>query len=95
VDGALEFLTKGSSKTMADLQKRMQDAAENLEFEKAARLRDRIAAIKRLADKQKVVMSAIKEQDVIALATGSGKSCVQVFRFQDGALKEEEYFLLP
>lgn len=95
VDGALEFLTKGSSKTMADLQQRMQQAAENLEFEKAARLRDRIAAIKRLSDKQKVVMSAVKEQDVIALATGSGKSCFQVFRFVDGALNEEESFMLP
>ncbi len=94
VQEALEFLAKGSGKTMADLQQRMQTAAENLEFEKAARLRDRIAAIKRLSDKQKVVMSAVKEQDVIALVTGSGKSCFQVFRFVDGALQEEESFLL-
>ncbi len=95
VEDAVEFLTKGSAKTMATLTERMQEAAENLEFEKAARLRDRIAAIKRLSDKQKVVMSHVEEQDVIALATGSGKSCFQVFRFYDGALKEEEYFMLP
>ncbi len=94
VQEALDFLAKGSGKTMADLQQRMQTAAENLEFEKAARLRDRIAAIKRLSDKQKVVMSAVTEQDVIALVTGSGKSCFQVFRFVDGALQEEESFLL-
>ncbi len=94
VQEALDFLAKGSGKTMAELQQRMQTAAENLEFEKAARLRDRIAAIKRLSDKQKVVMSAVKEQDVIALVTGSGKSCFQVFRFVDGALQEEESFLL-
>lgn len=94
VEDAIEFLTKGSAKTMALLTERMQEAAENLEFEKAARLRDRIAAIKRLSDKQKVVMSHVEEQDVIALATGSGKSCFQVFRFCDGALREEEYFML-
>lgn len=95
VEDAIEFLTKGSSKTMATLQQRMEEAAENLEFETAARLRDRIAAIKRLSDKQKVVMSHVEEQDVIAVANGSGKSCFQVFRFMDGALKEEEYFILP
>lgn len=94
VEDAIEFLTKGSTKTMAALQQRMQEAAENLEFETAARLRDRIAAIKRLSDKQKVVMSNVEEQDVIAVANGSGKSCFQVFRFYDGALKEEEYFML-
>ncbi len=91
---AVEFLTRGSSSLMADMKRRMEEAAENLEFEKAARLRDRIAAIKRLADKQKVVMSSIPEQDVIALATGSGKSCFEVFRFVDGALREEESFVL-
>lgn len=94
VEETVEFLTKGSSKTMAALTERMQQAAENLEFETAARLRDRIAAIKRLSAKQKVVMSHVEEQDVIAVANGSGKSCFQVFRFMDGALKEEESFIL-
>lgn len=94
VDEAVEFLTRGSSSMMADMKRRMEEAAENLEFEKAARLRDRIAAIKRLADKQKVVMSSTPEQDVIAVANGSGKSCFEVFRFLDGALREEESFLL-
>lgn len=94
VDAAVEFLTKGSTAMMADLKRRMEEAAENLEFEKAARLRDRMAAIKRLSDKQKVVMSSTPEQDVIALATGNGKSCFEVFRFLDGALREEESFML-
>lgn len=94
VDEAVTFLTRGSGSLMADMKRRMETAAEHLEFEKAARLRDRIKAIKRLADKQKVVMSSVPEQDVIALATGSGKSCFEVFRFLDGALREEESFLL-
>ncbi len=94
VEDALDFLTKGSSKTITAMKERMETAAENLEFEKAARLRDRIAAIKRLSNKQKVVMSSVPEQDVIAVATGNNKSCFEVFRFLDGALREEEFFLM-
>ena len=90
----MEFLTRGSAKTLATLQQRMEEAAERLDFEQAARLRDRIAAIKRLSEKQKVVLSRIEEQDVIALAQGSGKACFEVFRFTDGQLSDREQFLM-
>ncbi|MBR2319954.1 MAG: excinuclease ABC subunit UvrC [Clostridia bacterium] len=94
VDEAVEFLTRGSAKTLAILQQRMEEAADRLDFEQAARLRDRIAAIKRLSEKQKVVLSRIEEQDVIALAQGSGKACFEVFRFTDGQLSDREQFLM-
>jgi len=94
VDEAIEFLTQGSTKTMATLQERMEQAAERLDFEQAARLRDRINAIKRLSEKQKVVLSRIPEQDVIALAQGSGHACFEVFRFTGGQLSDREHFLL-
>ena len=79
---------------MALLKQRMEQAAERLEFEKAARLRDHIAAIKRLGDKQKVVMSRVKEQDVIALAQGHERMCLEVFRFTDGRLADREHFMI-
>ena len=94
VDEAIDFLTKGSAKTLATLQQRMEEAAERLDFEQAARLRDRIAAIKRLSEKQKVVLSRIEEQDVIALAQGSGQACFEVFRFTGGQLTDREQFLM-
>ena len=94
LEGALQFLQKGSADTLHALEEQMQAAAENLEFEKAARLRDRIAAIKRMGDRQKVVMSHVKEQDVIALAQGSGAACFEVFRFAGGSLYDRESFLL-
>lgn len=94
VDQAIEFLTKGSAQSMADLQQRMETAAENLDFEQAARLRDRIRAIKRLSDKQKVISSRVAEQDVIALAQDRQTSCFEVFRFTDGRLADREQFLL-
>lgn len=95
VQDALTFLTKGGSGMIAELHTRMNEASERLEFEKAARLRDTITALRRLSTRQKVVLSSEKEQDVVAVATGSGKSCFEVFRFVDGTLKEQEHFLLP
>ncbi len=94
VEEAIEFLTQGSARTMATLQARMEEAAERLEFEQAARLRDRINAIKKMSDKQKVVFSRVEEQDVIALARGSGHACFEVFRFVGGRLQDREHFML-
>ncbi len=94
VNAAVEFLTQGSARTMAALQQRMEQAAERLDFEQAARLRDRIRAIRRMGDKQKVVLSRVEEQDVIALAQGSGAACFEVFRFSGGRLYDREHFLL-
>lgn len=91
---ALDFLTQGSVKTLKQLEQQMQEAAEKLEFEKAARLRDRIHAIRRMSDKQKVVMSRVEEQDVLALAQGPGGACFEVFRFTGGSLSDREHFLL-
>ena len=91
---AVEFLTQGSAKTLQLLTERMEEAAEKLEFEKAARLRDRIAAIRRLSEKQKVVMSRVEEQDVMAVAQGAGGACFEVFRFTGGSLYDREHFLL-
>ena len=76
----------------------MEAAAENLEFEQAAALRDRIQAIQRVTEKQKVVSAKIAHQDVIALAQGKGRNadgCIEVFRFQEGRLYDREQFLLP
>lgn len=91
---ALEFLTQGSARMLETLQDRMEEAAANLEFEKAARLRDRIAAIKRMSQRQKVVMSRIPEQDVIAAALGKGTLCFEVFRFVGGSLSDRENFFV-
>lgn len=94
LEGALQFLQKGSADTLRTLEEQMLAASERLEFEKAARLRDRINAIKRMGDRQKVVMSHVTEQDVIALAQGSGAACFEVFRFAGGSLYDRESFLL-
>ena len=68
----------------------MEEAAENLEFERAARIRDRLAAIKRMGDRQKVVALKVPEQDIIALAQGPERNCFEVFRFMNGRLCDRE-----
>lgn len=94
VRDALEFLRGGSAESVRKLTARMEEAAEHLEFERAARLRDRIAAIKKMGERQKVVASHVPEQDVIALTQGAGRACFEVFRFENGRLTDRETFFL-
>ena len=64
-----------------------------MEFELAARLRDRIAAINKMKERQKVVASRVEEQDVFALAQGETHTAFEVFRFTGGKLSDRESFL--
>lgn len=93
---ALDFLKGTGSQSIKKLTEEMYKASENMEFEKAAQLRDRINAIKKLADKQKVIETKVKNQDVIALFSDGSKACFEVFRFDEGKLKyREDYFVDP
>ena len=93
VEMALAYLTEGGDKLVEDLTKRMEQAAENLEFEKAAALRDRITAIGRLHGRQKVVEARVEDQDVFAIAIGNGHACAEIFRFEHGRMADREEFL--
>ena len=94
VDAAVEFLKKGNSDSIRQMTERMNDAAENLDFELAARLRDRITAVKRITEKQKVVSVSTPEQDAISLITEEEDACFAVLRFSDGRLYDKEDFLI-
>ena len=93
VDGALDFLKYGGNKTIKKLTAQMEEAAENLEFEKAAKIRDTIKSIEKVGNSQKVVFSTYKEQDVFALCAMDGKACFAVLRFEDNSLCDSEHFL--
>ncbi len=94
VDGALDFLRYGGKETVKKLTAEMEQCAENLEFEKAARLRDIIRSIQKVGSSQKVVSLTYKEQDVFALAVMEGKACLSVLRFADNALYDTEHFFV-
>lgn len=93
VEGALAFLKNGSRDTLSGLKAEMEKAAEALEFEKAARLRDIIKSIEKTVNRQKVVFATYKEQDVFALSILEGKACLAVLRFFDNRLSDTEHFL--
>lgn len=92
VDGALDFLKFGGKETIRRLTAEMEEASENLEFEKAAKLRDTIRSIEKVGSSQKVVSSTYKVQDVFALSVMDGKACFAVLRFEDNRLCDSEHF---
>ena len=94
VEQAVAFLKGGSAETVKRMQAEMEQAAENLEFEKAAMLRDRINAITKFGEKQKVVSADVAEQDVFALAQSQDKACLAVLRFFAGRLCDTEHFII-
>lgn len=92
VDGAIAFLKGDSRDIIADLRVKMEKAAKELDFEQAAKLRDRINSIERIKEKQKVVYKSVEEQDVFATADIDGSVCLAVLRFSNGRLFDSEHF---
>jgi excinuclease ABC subunit C len=84
VDQAEDFLRGKSRAVMATMAKAMEEAAEELEFERAARLRDRIRALSAVAQESQINPETVEEADVVALHVEGGQACVQVFFFRAG-----------
>ncbi len=81
------FLEGKHDEVLADLRAQMETAAENLEFERAAALRDRVQAVEQVLEKQKIInTTGPGDQDVVALAGAEDETCAQVFFFRDGKL---------
>ena len=93
IEQAIDFIINGSGKTIDALTQKMLDASENLEFEKAAKIRDKINAIKKINEKQKVVAASVEEQDVFAVVCSETKACLSVIRFRDSRLYDTENFI--
>lgn len=94
VSAAIDFLKGDSSEIIQRLTQEMEAASERLDFERAAKLRDRINSIKKVNEKQKVVGSDVREQDVFAIAQSDEKYCFSVLRFFDGRLRDNEWFIV-
>ena len=94
LEEAVSFLKGSSANIQKILTQKMMQAAEAMQYEKAARYRDRIRAIQGLAENQKVVSIRYEEEDVIALVQSSVKCCAVVLQFRDYRLVDKEYFML-
>jgi excinuclease ABC subunit C len=89
------FLEGKHDEVVMNLEAKMQEAAEQLNFEEAARIRDRIKAVERILEKQRIIHTEGQDdQDVIALASSEDETCAQVFFFRNGKLVGREYFIL-
>ena len=85
-------LLRGNYKTVADeIQEQMLSAAENLEFELAASLRDRLQAVENLGQKQLVTAGTLADTDVIGYGETETKACFAVLHFSGGNLLDKEY----
>ncbi|MBQ6947727.1 MAG: excinuclease ABC subunit UvrC, partial [Clostridia bacterium] len=92
VDRALSFLKGDYKKTLAELKDEMMAAAEKMEFEKAAALRDRIRSIEKLGEQQIMVLAPDMDEDVFGLAESEDKQCVSVLQIREGRLCRQEQF---
>jgi excinuclease ABC subunit C len=89
------FLEGKHDEVLKSLQEKMQAAAEELNFEEAARIRDRIQAVERILEKQRIISTEGQDdQDVIAFASGDDETCVMAFFFRNGKLIGREFFIL-
>ncbi len=94
IEGVCLFLEGKQEAILDSLHLQMEEAARDMEFERAASLRDQIRGIERAMEKQRVVFRTKVDQDVIALARRDGEACAQVFFVRGGKLIGRESFLL-
>ncbi|GFH96242.1 UvrABC system protein C [Lachnospiraceae bacterium] len=91
---AMEFLNGNYNKILRELEEKMKQAAESLDFEEAARYRDLHSSVKSVSQKQKITDSALDDKDVVALYRDDTDAVVQVFFVRDGKLIGREHYYM-
>ena len=92
VDQAVEFIKNGSAESVERMQSEMERAADELDFEKAAILRDRITAVKKASEKQKIINSGIDSADVIGIAEFYDDLYISVLMYREDRLFDKAVF---
>lgn len=94
IDQVLDFLNGNYAELLKDLEKKMMDASDAMNFELAIEYRELLNSVKQVAQKQKITSSEMEDRDVIAFATEGFDAVVQVFFIRDGKLIGREHFYL-
>ncbi len=94
IASAVEYIKSGSGLSVEALTQEMNRLADNLEFEKAGIIRDRISAIKRAAETQKIFERNLPDTDIIAMAKNAGIACISVLIYRGGRLTDKCDFML-
>ena len=88
------FLGGKQEDILKRLEHDMKEASDKLEFERAAKIRDKINSLRHIAQKQKIISTAMEDQDIVAFARDEADSCIQVFFIRGGKLIGREHFIL-
>jgi excinuclease ABC subunit C len=94
IDGLCHFLEGKSDEVLIDIERKMDEAAKAMQFERAAVYRDQLKSLRHIVERQKVISNAQNDQDVLAFARDKGDACVQIFLIRQGKLVGREYFVL-
>jgi len=94
VNDIIDLLTGKDKVIVENLKKEMEMAAEELDFEKAAAARDKLMAIEKINEKQKIISGNFENEDFIAISQDEKDSCVQIFFLRDGKIVGREDFIL-
>jgi len=94
IDMAISFLNGKYDHVITRLNENMKNAADNLDFETAATIRDRISALSDLKNKQKVVSATGKDYDAIALFNSNDVACVEIFFVRSGKIVGKEHYFM-
>ncbi|KAA5808454.1 excinuclease ABC subunit UvrC [Thermoanaerobacterium thermosaccharolyticum] len=94
VDDALMFLEGKHDVLLKKLKEEMEKASQNMEFEKAAKLRDQIYGIEKTSEKQKIISTSGEDQDVISMARSADDACIQVFFIRGGKVSGREHYFM-
>jgi len=94
VEEVLRFLNGNYDILLKNLEQKMQDASENLEFEKAIEYRELISSVKQIAQKQKITHTGGEDRDILAIAKEREDAVVQVFFIRGGRLIGRDHFYL-
>lgn len=94
VDAALEFLNGNYNGIIKSLEEKMQQASEDLEFEKAIEYRELLSSVKQIAQKQKITHTNGEDKDIVALAKDDNDAVVQVFFIRGGKLIGRDHFYM-
>lgn len=94
VDRIRAFLEGKQDDVVEELEREMRQAAADLEFERAARLRDRLEAARHVLERQRIVSAAKQDQDVLGVSENEQLACVQLMAIRQGKLVESENFVM-
>ena len=94
VNEMLDLLLGRDRTVVNKLKKEMEESSDKLEFEKAAALRDKIIAIDKITERQKIITGTFEDEDYISIYSDETDTCAQIFFLRDGKIVGREHFML-